>query len=202
MAGLIAAQIAFRQSLQWRIFSHAGQVASTAETVSISLAIFYRWQGILSLLAQCLLVPLVFRFVNLRVAIYLQPSFGILAIACAALATDASFLMGLIALYSSLDYTVNNCVRESFFITHSTATKIFAKSWLAILLPKVGSMIGSATLLMVNVFGLASWYIWGAIFCVGGLLAARRLAALQRGDRNRQWVLQESVDEAASHVAH
>jgi hypothetical protein len=197
MLGLIAAQIAFRQILQWRVFVVAEGAGNTAQEASLSLATFYRLQGMLSLASQCLLVPVIFRYFSPIWTICIQPICGLLAIASIAIASDASALIALIAIYSSLDYTVNNCVRESLFVEHGAAMKIFAKTWLAILLPKLASMAGSASILAVKTYGIRSWYLFGTFFAAGGLLAAQSLAAMHRKEREPEWLVTKNVDTAA-----
>lgn len=146
----ILLQVIVGEAIRWHVFVQADRVATVAETAKL-LSRFNQQMGFGSLTAQVLLVPLAFWLVTVRWGLLIQPLIAALAVLALTGGDSVTVVFATVAIYICFEYTLNNCMREALYIPLPLPVKVRLKAVLAILVPNVGHMIGSAI-----VFGFAA----------------------------------------------
>jgi hypothetical protein len=155
---IIIAQVAFGTMLSWRIYQIAAETDSLRTTTNL-LSHFSKYVGWISLICQLIIVPLVFRFLTPRGGIFLLPILGFILLASIGAGLPPLIMFISIAIYVSLDYTLNNCMRESLYVPLPLHVKVHFKAVLAILSPRIGAILSALLLLAVHPLGMKVWYV-------------------------------------------
>ena len=165
----IAAQLAFGQLIQWNIYRQMECLPTVAQAATL-LATFNQYLGIITLVAQVTLVPFAYRFITPRYGLLIQPLLGVASMLSMGAFVSASGILLSVASYRSLEYTLNNCMREALYSPIPTAMKIHQKPLLAILAPRVGKSLSAVFLLLYGnsnvgliAFGVPLLGIWLAL---------------------------------------
>jgi hypothetical protein len=195
LALVILAQTAFGQIIRWRIYEFSQRSETVEEAVSM-LSTFFQYSGYACLAAQLVVVPLAFRFVTPRYGLLVQPAIGVCSLFLLAGASTATGLYLAVAVFTSFDYTLNNCMRESLLIPTPLSVKVHLKSALALLVPKAGVIVSSAVILLLSQAGGYGWVTAMACVVVVWVAAAwQLLRAYSRLSAGTQWSAAASVDE-------
>jgi len=146
LSTVIICTLIFKAGLNWNIYLLA-ESAPDVKTAVVLLAGFYKYSSIACIGAQVVLVPLAFRFVTPKWGLFILPFVGFAALGSVYLSTGYVTLFLGLALFGSLDYTVNNCMRESLFVRMPLHAKVHVKSVMALLVPKCGNLCGAGLVL-------------------------------------------------------
>ncbi len=165
-------QVAFTDLLRWNIYKEAERSA-TVHSMTQVLANFYEYSGYITLGFQLVVVPLMFATVTPRYGLIILPLAGMLASGSLLFTSGDTVVPLVIILYSSLDYTVNNCMRESLFLPLPLQTKVQSKSLISMFAAKLGVIAGSSVILIslksgrlgwvIGAFAILAFWTWAAI---------------------------------------
>ncbi len=158
LALAIICQVAFGDLLQWSIYCQMEHTPTVAAAGAL-LARFYQYSGVVCLGAQVLIVPLAYRVITPRYGLLIQPLLGILSVVSLAILASATGILWSVASYRSLEYTLNNCMREALYSPLPTSMKIHQKPVLAILAPRLGKCLAAVVILVLggSTIGLAAF---------------------------------------------
>lgn len=158
LAIVIITDTAFAAALRWQVY-RAAEYAGATNGVAMFVSTFYLYIGYAALAAQLVLVPLAFRFLTPRYGLLLLPMLGLVAVLTRSYSASTTSLLVSVALFSSIDYTVNNCMRETLYIPLPLHVKVHLKAALALLIPKIGDVIGSGLILLLGNTGIRTWTV-------------------------------------------
>lgn len=163
---LMVAQSVLSDAVQWRIYLAAGAAASAGDAAAV-LARFYQYTGLLSLGVQLLAVPLAFYILRPRFGILIQPVFALIAVGCMAVTTSPAVVMVIAAAYNSVDYTLNNCMRESLYGPLPLDMKVYSRSLVVMGAPRLGSILSAGLMLAI---GGTGGMLWNGTLAIASLL--------------------------------
>ena len=194
---VIIAHITFGQAMRWRVYEQAS-ASDTVSGAAAMLTVFYRYSGFAALGAQLILLPLAFRFVKVQRGLFIQPAIGILSLALLLQSTSPEAIFASIAVFTSVDYTINKAMSEVLYIPLPIHVKVQVKSVIAMLVPKLGAMIASALILS---FGADRLDLWAGTLCAVAVVwtaaAALALQYYRKIQSNVTLERYESIDAVA-----
>ncbi|HEX3150053.1 MAG TPA: hypothetical protein VHR66_18395 [Gemmataceae bacterium] len=161
---VIILDVAFGSMVAWRVFRLAAQ-EHAVEDVALLLNRYGEYVSWGALLSQLVAVPFFFHVLTPRYGLLVLPTAGMLVVTAVGLGVPAAAAIPIVATYTALDYTVNNCMRESLYMSLPLTVKVHFKSVFAFLAPRAGSVCGSLLLLAASRWGLWLWF--AALVVVG-----------------------------------
>jgi ATP/ADP translocase len=161
------------QALKWMIFKDVESAQTAAETAK-ALARFFGMSGYASLATQLALVPLAMRHLGAGKALIILPLFAAGSLLAIALGSPEMTLPIALACYISVEYTLDNCVREALFIPLPLVIKVKMKAVFSFIVPKMAAIAGSIYILYGSRITRVLWLVclFGMI-AIWGVLAAR-----------------------------
>jgi hypothetical protein len=195
LALVILAQTIMGDAIQWRIYK-ATEATDDVQSAAAMLSQFYQYIGLACLATQVAVVPLAFRFLTPRYGILIQPLLGLVAAALLGFMGAPSAILVVVALYSSLDYTLNNCMRESLYGPLPIETKVYPRAVISMAFPRFGSMVASMLMLGCGSFGNGFWTIVLLLVGIAWLVPAWHAGQIYGRIRS------EPIDQCEDSVDH
>ena len=171
-------QVVTGEALRWKIFQQADKTSSLAGAAEL-LSKFFQQTGFISLSIQLLIVPLLFLFL-VRRGLMIQPLLGLVVVMLLTENASALLVVLAVATYISFEYTVNNCMREVLYIPLPLSLKVRMKAALAILIPNIAHLVGSAVVFALTIFTGVAWQVAVAAISCFWLWSAWRVTRLYK----------------------
>ena len=175
---LILLQCIVTDCIQWRIYIHI-EKAPTLQSAAIMLSKYYEYLGYVSLACQVILVPIIYRYLRPTHGIVILPVVAACVAAVLATGVGSPVVFAAIASFRSLDYTVNNCMREALFIPLPLHTKVLRRGVFSMAMPKIGTVASSAIILLI---GTANVFPWAIGLAITGWLATSFMISKRYAD--------------------
>ena len=171
-------QVVVGEALRWKIFVQADKTASLAGAADL-LSRFFQQTGFISLATQLFIVPLLF-LILVRRGLVIQPVLSLFAIMILTENASAVLVVLAVATYISFEYTVNNCMREVLYIPLPLNLKVRLKAALAILIPNIAHLVGSAIVFALTALSGVAWQLAVAGISILWLGSAWRVTQLYK----------------------
>jgi hypothetical protein len=153
---IILFQVMFGDIMMWQVYKMAENAGNINSTTKL-LADFFQYTGWIALFSQLVFVPLSFKFLTTKYGLFVLPLIGLFSFLSISTYPYSSIIFITIAAYRSLDFTLNNCMRESLFIPLPLKSKVYLKVIIAILIPRIAKLFSSLTLLLINNKEFSVW---------------------------------------------
>lgn len=195
---LMICQSCFGGGIQWNLYTLA-ETTESASAATELLSSFYRVTGIACLVAQLVFVPAAFFWITLRRGLFILPVVSCVAFVVIAFPLSAQAIFILVATYKTLDYTVNNCMKEAIMIPTPLRAKVQLKAVLSLFVSRLAAGISASLVLVFSHVGHTGWVLAMGLVLLGWWLsAARCLRIYDRLQRLDTKVVVPSVDDIAT----
>ncbi|MEZ2247320.1 hypothetical protein [Microcoleus sp.] len=159
---IILAQVSFGEIMMWQVYKMAESAGNISSATKL-LADFFQYTGWIALFSQLVIVPLSFNYLTARYGLFVLPIIGILSLLSISTSASTFSVFITIATYRSLDFTLNNCMREALFIPLPLKSKVYLKVIIAMLIPRIAKLFSSLTLLLIS---NKEFFIWMFVILV------------------------------------